>query len=178
MRKTRGQMGTTLIDTIITMGVLVVTLGGMAMMVLTTQNSATAMRDRDMVRAQAVKFVVTGGTGISLMSLRMPDGASGSRTRPDESRRSPASRSARHVLYSAANASTHGSCRSPEELGDETAATRVATAEARPNHAHPRFRAPPFLMGLPAARRRREVFAVAGAVTADPGFTEHEGSAP
>ncbi len=107
MRKTRRQKGVSLIDTIITMGVLVVSLGGMAMMVLTTQNSSTAMRDRDMVRAQGVKYierlmaipyggagdgtatvdavrelfddntVVTAGTGISLMSLRTPEDGPG-----------------------------------------------------------------------------------------------------
>lgn len=110
-RPSKSQRGMSLIEVAITLTVLVVSLGGLGMMVLSTQSTAAAMRDRDIVRAQAVKYmerllripygtnadpaaqpaqlaeffddnaVVTGGAGLTLKSLETPVNAPGWRFR-------------------------------------------------------------------------------------------------
>lgn len=50
------QRGTSLVDVMATLAVIVVSLGGLAMSVLQTQRSSSEMRRRDMERAQAMKL--------------------------------------------------------------------------------------------------------------------------
>jgi type II secretory pathway pseudopilin PulG len=101
------QAGMSLIEVVISMGVIVVSVGGLGLMVLSTQAASQDMADRDIVRAQAIKYmerlirlpygtqfdpiatggqvqelfddntVVTGGSPISLMSLRSPINSAG-----------------------------------------------------------------------------------------------------
>jgi hypothetical protein len=47
----------TLIEVMVTLGVLAISIGGFAMVVLSTQSTTSEMRDRDLVRAQAVKYM-------------------------------------------------------------------------------------------------------------------------
>lgn len=102
MKRRRRERGLSLIEATITMGVTVVVLGGFGMSVLSTQSATEDMRENDMVRAQAVKYmerlialpygtladppasgpqlqellddnaVITGGGPLSLMALRTP----------------------------------------------------------------------------------------------------------
>lgn len=53
----RRSSGTSLVDVVISMGVLVVTAGGLAVSVLSTQKSSGQMAQRDMVRTQALRYV-------------------------------------------------------------------------------------------------------------------------
>ena len=111
MRKRTGQRGLTLIEVVITLTIMVVSLGGLGVMVLSTQQSSADMRRRDIVRAQAVKYmerllsvpygtnadpaadpgqlaeffddnaVVTGGANLTLKSLETPVNDAGWRFR-------------------------------------------------------------------------------------------------
>lgn len=53
----RRSSGTSLVDVVISMGVLVVTAGGLAVSVLSTQKSSAKMAQRDMIRTQALRYV-------------------------------------------------------------------------------------------------------------------------
>ena len=96
------QRGMSLVEVVISLGVIVVSMGALGLMVLSTQRATDEMAERDIVRAQAVKYmerllrlpygttfdpaaapgqvqelfddnaVVSAGTSISLMSLRTP----------------------------------------------------------------------------------------------------------
>jgi len=107
LRRKAREAGMTLIEVVISTGVLVISLGALGLMVLSTQSATDDMAERDIVRAQAVKYmerlmrlpygtsfdpaastgqvqelfddnnVVNGGTNISLMSLRSPVNAPG-----------------------------------------------------------------------------------------------------
>jgi hypothetical protein len=111
MKKRTRQGGFTLVDTMITAGVLAVSLGGFGMAVIGTQKSSMEMRDRDMCRTQSFKYmerllklpfgtaadpvptaaqiaelfddnpIVTGGAPITLKSLETVAGAEGWRFR-------------------------------------------------------------------------------------------------
>lgn len=101
--------GTSLVDAVISMGVLVVSAGGLGMSVLYTQNASSEMKKRDMVRTQGLRYVErflgipygadtdpaptsadvqdffddngTAPTGVTLMGMRTPVNAEGWRFR-------------------------------------------------------------------------------------------------
>lgn len=103
--------GFTLVETMITASVLAISLGGFGMAVIGTQNASLQMRDRDMCRTQAMKYmerllklpfgtaadpaptasqvselfddnaIVTGGAPITLKGLETAVGAEGWRFR-------------------------------------------------------------------------------------------------
>lgn len=103
MRRKIG--GTSLVDAVVSMGVLVVTAGGLGMSVLYTQKASQEMRRRDYVRAEGMRYIerllgipygVTGDvaptaadlqdffddnatvpSGVTLMSLRTPVNGTG-----------------------------------------------------------------------------------------------------
>lgn len=105
----RRSAGTSLVDAVISMGVLVVTVGGLGMSVLGTQRASDDMKRQDIVRAQGMKYIerllglpygVTADSaptssdlqdlfddnasvpvGVTLMSLRTPLNAAGWRFR-------------------------------------------------------------------------------------------------
>ena len=109
-RKSRAS-GMSLVEVMITMVVLAVSLGGFSMAVLSTQKSSLQMRDRDMCKAQAMKYmerllrlpygtaadpaataaqvaelfddntIVTGGSALTLKSLETAVGSPGWRFR-------------------------------------------------------------------------------------------------
>lgn len=97
--------GTSLVDVVISMGVLVVTAGGLGVTVISTQNATNQMGRRDVIREQAFKYVermlaipygvdsgpaasatevadffdddATMPAGITLMALRTPTNGAG-----------------------------------------------------------------------------------------------------
>lgn len=107
LRRKLREAGMTLVEVVISTGVLVISVGGLGLMVLSTQQATDEMAERDIVRAQAVKYmermmrlpygtsfdpaasagqvqelfddnnVVNGGTNVSLMALRTPVNAPG-----------------------------------------------------------------------------------------------------
>lgn len=111
MKRRTKSRGMTLVEVMITTVVLAVSLGGFSMAVVTTQKSSLTMRGRDMVKAQAMKYmerllripfgtatdpaasstqvaemfddnaVVTGGAPVTLKSLETAVGSSGWRFR-------------------------------------------------------------------------------------------------
>ena len=56
-RTGRSRAGTSLIEALISLGVLVVTAGGLGAAVMSTQKATAEIRQRDMVRAQAMRYV-------------------------------------------------------------------------------------------------------------------------
>jgi type II secretory pathway pseudopilin PulG len=107
LRRRLRQAGMSLVEVVISMGIIVVSMGALGLMVLSTQRATDEMAHRDIVRAQAVKYmerllrlpygttfdpaaapgqvqelfddnnVVSAGTNVSLMSLRTPVNAPG-----------------------------------------------------------------------------------------------------
>lgn len=53
----RKLAGTSLVDAVVSMGVLVVCAGGLGVSVMSTQKASTEMQRRDMIRAQAYRYI-------------------------------------------------------------------------------------------------------------------------
>lgn len=57
MKIRRNERGTGLVEVMVSIGAIVVSIGGLSMSVISTQKASSEMRNRDLVRAQALKFM-------------------------------------------------------------------------------------------------------------------------
>ncbi len=57
LRRLSRQAGVTFVETLVSLGVLAVSLGGFAMVVISTQSAASDVREKDIMRAQAYKYM-------------------------------------------------------------------------------------------------------------------------